>query len=215
MTIKGNYKHPEWVKLKMSLSHKGKKTRPHTEEEKRKISLTLRKNIPWNKGHKKERIQNKCKFCNQMFTIRKVCTENWCKNCLSKKLSENAYKSKRGGHTSRNIFYYKKDNIMVKLQSSYEVIVAKELENNNIKWERPNSILWKDENNQIHRYYPDFYLLDYNIYLDPKNILGLENEKKNHKIEKVCNQNNINVIILNKNELTWNIIKDKIIGLLA
>lgn len=39
-------------------------------------------------------------------------------------------------------------------------------------------IKWVDKNNKVRRYYPDFYLPDYNVYLDPKNPYCLERDKE-------------------------------------
>lgn len=49
----------------------------------------------------------------------------------------------------------------------------------NIKWERPVSIPWMDSTGKKHRYYPDFYLPDHDLYLDPKNphVMARDKEK--------------------------------------
>ena len=111
-----------------------------------------------------------------------------------------------GGHTSKlQIMYTTKSGEQVKLHSNYEVLVAKSLDANNIKWVRPKPFIWKDSNNQEYRYYPDFYLIDYDTFLDPKNDYLIIKDKE--KISLVEKQNNIRVIILDKNELNWNEIK--------
>jgi hypothetical protein len=38
-----------------------------------------------------------------------------------------------------------------------------------IHWIRPGSLDWVDEDSNVRQYYPDFYLKDYKLYLDPKN----------------------------------------------
>lgn len=65
----------------------------------------------------------------------------------------------------KNVQYYK--GIM--MDSSWEVELAKKMDYLNINWIRPNFILWTDNNGLLHHYFPDFYLPDYNVYLDPKN----------------------------------------------
>jgi hypothetical protein len=57
----------------------------------------------------------------------------------------------------------------IRFESSWEYEVAVDLDNNNVDWKRPSPLLYQDSNNQQRRYYPDFYLPEYNIYLDPKN----------------------------------------------
>ncbi len=49
---------------------------------------------------------------------------------------------------------------------------------------------------------PDFYLQDYNVYLDPKNNYLQKKDKR--KIELVIQQNNVRLIVLNKSALDWN-----------
>lgn len=127
-------------------------------------------------------------------------------------MSEVAKRRHLGGwHTSKSIEY----NGVI-LDSEYEFCVAKELDENNIKWERPSPLLWKDENLNEHRYYPDFYLPEYNVYLDPKNDYLINNKSKRfgitdvEKIDKVEKQNGIKIVILDKNNLTWQKIKEKI-----
>jgi hypothetical protein len=62
-------------------------------------------------------------------------------------------------------------------------------------------------NGIIHYYTPDFYLPEYDIYLDPKNdflieninpVLGYTDIDKIHQVEL---ENNIKVLILNKDQL--------------
>jgi uncharacterized protein YbaR (Trm112 family) len=120
------------------------------------------------------------------------------------KCSNNAKENNFGGKRNSKRFWYK--NIC--LDSSYELRVAEDLDKNNIKWIRPTRIKYFDKNNVYHYYLPDFYLSDYNIYLDPKNDYLIN--KDSEKIKLVEEQNKINIIILNKNELNWNIIQEKI-----
>lgn len=59
-----------------------------------------------------------------------------------------------------------------------------------------------------HRYTPDFYLPEYDIYLDPKNDYLINNINPSlgyndvEKIKKVSTQNNIKILILDVNSLT-------------
>lgn len=61
------------------------------------------------------------------------------------------------------------DGSEVKMDSSWEVLMAKRLDSLNITWCRPLPIKWIDLDGLDHNYFPDFYLPDYDIYLDPKN----------------------------------------------
>ena len=121
---------------------------------------------------------------------------------LSIRAKENGF----GGKRNSKRFYYK--NIC--LDSSYEVKIAKDLDKNNILWTRPAHFLWRDGTGEQHRYYPDFYLPKFNVYLDPKNDYLIKKDK--NKIKRVAEQNNIKLYVLNKNELKWISIKNKIIA---
>ncbi|NJO59866.1 MAG: hypothetical protein HC836_16730 [Richelia sp. RM2_1_2] len=79
-------------------------------------------------------------------------------------------------HYSKREFYNG-----VWLDSTYESILARELDANNIAWTRPSPLIYVDANEQQRRYYPDFYLIDYNVYLDPKNNYLAEKIKKKLK----------------------------------
>lgn len=95
------------------------------------------------------------------------------------------------------------------LQSSYELTLAKSLDENNIKWIRPNFISYFHElDNKQRKYFPDFYLIDYDVYLDPKNDF-LINFHKN-KIQYVIDQNKIKLIVLTKNQLNWDSVRQLI-----
>lgn len=94
------------------------------------------------------------------------------------------------------------------LESSYEKIVAKDLDLNNIRWIRPKYLKWIDSKNESHKYFPDFYLIDFNIFLDPKNDFIILRDQD--KIDRVINQNKVKLFLLRKSELSWNSIKLKI-----
>ena len=60
------------------------------------------------------------------------------------------------------------------LESSWEHEIAKWLDQLGIIWIRPKPIKWFDTTtNRIRLYYPDFYLPEKNLYLDPKNPTAL------------------------------------------
>lgn len=127
-------------------------------------------------------------------------------------LSKHAIKNGFGGVTnSRKILYNGKS-----LGSCYELLVAKSLDENSIKWETCSRIKYIDPNGKIRTYTPDFYLPDLNVYLDPKNDFLINNInpglgfKDIDKIKLVEQQNNIKILILSKLELSWDKIKEKI-----
>lgn len=68
----------------------------------------------------------------------------------------------------------------VMLDSSWELVLAQRLDELGIKWIRPESMKWVDNKGNEHNYFPDFYLTDYDLYLDPKNPAAY-----NSQLEKI------------------------------
>ena len=77
----------------------------------------------------------------------------------------------------------------IEYDSLWEVDMAKWLDLQNIKFIVPSiGIEWADENKKLHQYYPDFYLPEYDIYLDPKNdfVINLQSEKLKKVVNKIA-----------------------------
>ncbi len=65
------------------------------------------------------------------------------------------------------------------LDSSWEEKLAKRLDELDIKWIRPTTpIKWVDKNGFERNYFPDFYLPDYDIFLDPKNPYAYKSQQE-------------------------------------
>lgn len=122
---------------------------------------------------------------------------------------QNQYEQHFGSHKS----YQYNETVFI---SSYEIKLAKSLDENNIKWVKPERLPYIAKDNTKHNYTPDFYLPEYDVYLDPKNDYLIENINPTlgyndvEKIHWVMEQNNVKIIVLNKNELEWNVVKNKI-----
>lgn len=176
------------------------KSRIQTNEirEKKSLKLTINKPVY-------------CKYCGGKL-YRKGNKYNACRKCIyehnlfhpivkeetRKKLSVSAIKHNLGGNTSKiKLRFKKKNGTEVWLQSSYEIKFANILENLNLEWERPKPFEWIDNNNKKHRYYPDFKVG--NSYFDTKNDYLAEKDKD--KIQKVNEQNNIQVLIVTKENI--------------
>lgn len=80
----------------------------------------------------------------------------------------------------RSIKEYKcKDNSIVMLDSSWEVALAKRLDEINVLWIRPQTpMVWIDSEGQSRHYFPDFYLPEYDLYLDPKNPVAFKAQEE-------------------------------------
>jgi hypothetical protein len=77
------------------------------------------------------------------------------------------------------------------MDSSWEVKLAEFLDANKIVWIRSKKLclLYIDENGLKRRYYPDFYLPEYDVYLDPKN--KYLQQKDAPKLERVRSQHSV------------------------
>jgi hypothetical protein len=111
-----------------------------------------------------------------------------------RKMSAGALKSKHRRLVKSTRLYTCKDGTEVLLDSSWEEALAKRLDELNIAWIRPEvPIPWTDYNGISHNYFPDFFLTDHNLYLDPKNPIAYNVQRA--KIDIITKQLN-NLIIL-------------------
>lgn len=128
------------------------------------------------------------------------------KAMMSLRALENNYESRFGPHKS---YEYKG----IRFISSYELRVAESLDENYIEWTRPSRLPYVDDNGKHHHYTADFYLPYYDVYLDPKNDFLISNVNPvmgytdSQKIQWVMQQNNVKVIVLDKDHLEWDKIR--------
>ena len=128
------------------------------------------------------------------------------KKAMSERAKQNKYEERFG---KRKSFIYKDCSF----GSSYEVKLAKILDEHDIKWVKPGRFPYHDSLGEIHHYTPDLYVPEYDIYFDPKNDFLIENVNPNmgyndvEKITWVCQENHITVFILNKTQINWEYIK--------
>lgn len=80
--------------------------------------------------------------------------------------------------------YESKKQGTIKLDSSWELIVAKRLDELNLNWYRPNIRLPYVDNDGVEKgYYPDFYVKDYKCFIEVKHPYFVEEQNKNGKID--------------------------------
>lgn len=174
----------------------------HTKETKNKIKNSILKNPKCIKNICNIKY-NKCMICNKIFITpsykpRKTCSDK----CYKKNLSNVAKKnSLLRGNKNRHAFWYNSPIAgKVFLESSWEKKLAEDLDKNNIQWIRPkNNFKWKDKDGKIKRYYPDFYIPELNLYIDPKNPYLAKLDK--YKINYVIKKYNLNLLIISDPKL--------------
>jgi len=86
----------------------------------------------------------------------------------------------------------------VMLDSTWELVLAIRLDELKIKWIRPDPIEWIDDRGITHNYFPDFYLIYHDLYLDPKNPRAYEVQK--NKIARLKDQIPNLIILTTLNE---------------
>lgn len=184
------------------------KGRKHSEETKQKMRETISLNnlnfkniIPKNK-----RPNTKCIICEKdtESKTRKTCS----KECLLLRLTITSQSNDKCGgqkHTNRSKLSNINGDTYI-LESSFEVRLATSLNENNILWIRPTYFFYHDKRNNKRRYYPDFYLPEYDLYLDPKNDYLIKTDID--KIISCSKENNIKIYILGENFLEYNSFKE-------
>lgn len=80
--------------------------------------------------------------------------------------------------------YTKIDGSVVLLDSSWEEALAVRLDSIGVNWIRPQPIKYVGIDGLTHNYFPDFYLLDYDLFLDPKNPIACNAQKEKLDILK-------------------------------
>lgn len=131
---------------------------------------------------------------------------------FKEKQRQNAIKRGLGGVRQSKWITYKGKT----LGSSYELTVAKSLDENKVQWDVCHRFNYIDPTGKKRTYTPDFYLPEFDVYLDPKNDFLINNINPKlgfsdkEKISLVEQQNGIRIIILDKNELDWYTISLKI-----
>jgi predicted nuclease of restriction endonuclease-like RecB superfamily len=96
---------------------------------------------------------------------------------------------------SKQSDYITTEGTTVSMDSTWEVACAKRLDELGIKWIRNPSIKLKyiTRSRRIRNYIPDFYLPDYDIYIEVK---GYWTDAARHKIKSVQINNDVKLLIL-------------------
>ena len=72
--------------------------------------------------------------------------------------------------------------------SSWEIELVKFFNANDVEWQRHRVIMWTDNTGKQRRYFPDFYLPKYDVYIDPKNPICIDKQKdKLEAVSKIVN----------------------------
>jgi predicted nuclease of restriction endonuclease-like RecB superfamily len=96
---------------------------------------------------------------------------------------------------SKKSTYITKDGKNVEMDSTWEVLMAQKLDELDIKWVRNNSLKlpYITRGRRKRKYIPDFYLPDYNLYIEVK---GYWTDAARHKMKDVQERNPVRILIL-------------------
>jgi hypothetical protein len=114
------------------------------------------------------------------------------------------HKENLGGF--KNIKYYsifcQYLNQQIKVHGNWEFSYAKYLNDNNIIWTNRKYLDYHDKIGKMHVYYPDFYLIDKNEYIEIKGKWKIIGKDSQEKMDYVRNSNpNEKIIILRYEDL--------------
>lgn len=173
--------------------------RKQTEETKLKISNALKGrrvgNAHTNYGVFSSELRM-CPTCKIEFSVSPYKSKKYCSlKCAS--VNNGGLRPNCGKKGSW--YFCKYMNKDVYLDSTWELEYAIWLDKNNIKWNRPSYFNWTDINGKPRRYYPDFYLIEENKYIDIKNDFLIKKDK--YKIDNVIFKHNIELQIIDRRTL--------------
>jgi len=83
----------------------------------------------------------------------------------------------------------------VKMDSTWEVVMAQRLDELGVRWERNNTLKleYVTRGKRKRKYIPDFYLPDYDLYIEVK---GYWTDAARHKMKDVQERNPVRILIL-------------------
>ena len=141
-------------------------SRIRTAELRKRVSIILKNNVPWNKGNKTF-VQVVCVTCKKEFK-----TKSWPKRKTCSKYCY-LHAPGKGGFRINSTRKIRSEYKGYWMDSGAERKFAELLDDNKIEWIK-NSKQWFqyfDKEGKSRKYYPDFYLPEYNVYLDPKKMI--------------------------------------------
>ena len=167
------------------------KDNPNVRVDLRELFLKCR-SIPWNKGLTKEtdiRMKNLSKSVSETFknngikpigissTIK---LENERRKRISNTMKKNGISGglREGSGRGVKTWYNSPIAGRVYLRSTYELKYAKWLDKNNINWKQNLKSFEYKFQNKIRKYYPDFYLVNEDCYIEIKGFKTKQDEAK-------------------------------------
>lgn len=104
-------------------------------------------------------------------------------------------KKKKKKLWSKQSFYEKKDGSKVLMDSTWEVAMAERLDHLKISWDRREDMKleYYSKKGRKRNYIPDFYLPEYDTYIEVK---GYWTDSARYKMQSVSEVNDVKIVIL-------------------
>ena len=104
-------------------------------------------------------------------------------------------KKKKKKLWSKQSLYERKDGSKVLMDSTWEVAMAERLDHLKITWDRREDMKlpYLSKNGRKRNYIPDFYLPEYDTYIEVK---GYWTDAARHKMNSVQGANSVKIVIL-------------------
>ena len=162
------------------------KKREYSTKSRNKISKSM-KGRTYDRGNHSKSCKvflKTCTICNnQFYTSAKKKANSTCSYECKIEAQVNRRKYRNGVRKLTEYYcQYRKETVW--LESSWEVQIAQALDRANIEWFRPSPIRWIDSNGKVRLYFPDFYLPNFALYVDPKNPYCMEQDREKIKAIK-------------------------------
>jgi hypothetical protein len=123
-----------------------------------------------------------CSYCKNQFWSNNLNTREYNTTCSDECFLAVKRKNRAGSKTVYNNESY---------DSKWEVELAVWMDENNIEYQRPKThIPWIDSLGKSRKYFPDFYLPNFDLFLDPKNKFCIASQQE--KLDYV--QSKINLV---------------------
>jgi len=154
----------------------------------------------WNKGLTKKDDPRLQKLAESLSKTLKQIPKHGCCAWTKQQRSENAKQMGFGGYRpnagrSKKFPVIDSQGTHTTLQSTYELECYNILTDLKIRWMRPKALKYNGKN-----YFADFYLIDFDIWLDTKNDYKAKLDEP--KINAVIQQNNVKLFVLLKPQIT-------------
>lgn len=122
-----------------------------------------------------------CSMCNKVLDIKNK--SGLCKKHFEESPQKDEYIARRKKYVRMQV-YNKWTDSNIWLLSSLEIKFYNKLTEANIKWAKPHFVSYITDDGKSHRYFPDFYLPDLDVYVETKGYFWPSDKVKMDLVKK-------------------------------